>query len=192
MGFSIDKKAKKVVFVINPPKEADDFDPSFYTSLVSWALENCEIYAYILHDLDFAEDGSAKRKHVHMYCDFKACKRVLTHLNSLADWLGYDTNQISAQVASNNPAGFFQYLIHKNNPEKHQYEASEIISNLPKGEVSALLEADAGNCSIERFVSVCATAKCFADVLRELGLDTYTKYHRAIDNLYKELHRFGR
>lgn len=190
MGFSIDKKAKKVVFVINPKQGETDFAPDFFPSLVSWALENCEIYAYILHDLDWKDDGTPKTKHVHMYCDFKACKRVLTHLNSLAQWLDFEANQISAQVASSNPAGFFQYLIHKNNPDKHQYEKSEIVSNLQAGEIEALLEADAGNCSIERFVSVCTKSRTITEVIRELGLDTYTKYHRAVDNIFRDTHRY--
>lgn len=190
MGFSIDKKASKVVFIINPPADAQTFPPDFYPSLVSWALENCNVYAYILHDLDITEDGVAKRPHVHMYCEFKSCKRVLTHLNSLATWLGYNTNQVSAQVASSNPAGFFQYLIHKNNPEKHQYEANEIISNLEAGEVAAYLDADAGNCSVTFFFSVCQKSRSMTEVIQTLGLDTYLKYRYAIKEIWEDTRKY--
>lgn len=192
MGFSLDQKAKKIIFVINPPKERDGFNADDTSRLIDWLTENADIYAFIIHDLDVNDDGEPKRVHIHAYVECKQCKRIMTQLNSLAGALGFDTLAISAQSASNNPAGFFQYLIHKNNPEKHQYQASDIVSNLEKGEVQTMLEADSGNCSLERFIDVCRTAHTFADVLRSVGLETYGKYHRAIDQLWREACNRGR
>ena len=65
--FSLDTKAKKVACIVNPPEGSDTFPPDFYVALNEWLIENTDVYAYILHDLDITDEGEQKRHHVHIY-----------------------------------------------------------------------------------------------------------------------------
>ena len=188
MTYGIDTKAKKIALIINPPKTAEMFSADFFPALNNWLLETADVYAYILHDLDTNEDGEAKRPHVHVYAEMKQCRRLMTNLSSLANALGYDTMQISIEKASSNPTGFIQYLVHKNNPEKHQYAPSEIATNLDEASLKALLDSDAGNCSLSYFVSVCANERNIIRVIEKIGLDVYMKYRNAIQDIWRACH----
>lgn len=188
--FGIDTKAKKIALIINPPSDMETFPADFYPTLNAWLLQNADIYAYILHDLDVTNEGEPKRAHVHVYAEMQVCRRLLTNLNELADALGYDTKQISIEKASSNPTGFIQYLIHKNNPEKHQYHESEIITNLTAPELKSVLESVAGNCSLSFFKS--CVSRCNGNkwaLIELIGLDIYKEYRFVINDLFNSLYK---
>lgn len=187
--FGIDTKAKKIALIINPKEDENTFSADFYPKLNAWLIQQSDIYAYILHDLDVDDKGEAKRPHIHVYAEMKACRRLMANLNECADVLGYDVKQISIDKVVN-PTGVIQYLIHKNNPEKHQYEPKEIITNLSKGDLDCVLAAVAGNCSISFFKSCVINCKGNVWSLVEMvGLDVYKEYRQVINDLFRFYYR---
>lgn len=98
-------------------------------------LKNCDFYAYIVHHSDvytkkdydegnckFLQVGQFKPEHLH----FVAIDKNSKTWNGWADLLGVPSNMIQEM---HNPRGMLRYLIHKDNPEKHQYDADEVTTN---------------------------------------------------------------
>lgn len=87
-----------------------------YLDILDIVRTKCS-YAYILHDKD--ED---KKPHYHVQCYF-----LTQHtLSAYSKLFGIPQNMI--QVIKNK-VGAIQYLIHKNNPEKYQYDINDISTN---------------------------------------------------------------
>lgn len=93
------------------------------------------LYAFINHisDNDF--------NHYHVVLIFEKRKRFKQILNGLADGLNVDVNSISICDVMD-LTKCIQYLIHKNNPDKFQYNRNSIISNLPIDYLNELLDSD--------------------------------------------------
>jgi hypothetical protein len=82
-------------------------------------------YAYILHDKDVKDDGTGELKpaHYHFYIEFpspRSLRAVSKELNIIESMLRqvYDKR------------GILNYLTHKKQPEKFQYNDSEIMTNM--------------------------------------------------------------
>lgn len=78
--------------------------------------------AYIIHDQDLNEDGSIKKEHGHVFVEYG---NTTTYKNIFAIFGHIAANGHIERVLS--PTGAFNYLTHKNRPEKHQYADSDII-----------------------------------------------------------------
>lgn len=78
--------------------------------------KNCN-YAYILHDKD--ED---KKPHYHVLCFFRT-QHSISAIKKL-----FNLENQSIQVIKNK-VGAIQYLIHKNDLEKYQYDINDIATN---------------------------------------------------------------
>lgn len=79
-------------------------------------------YAYILHDNDCDENGEIKKSHYHVY--FKLENQA--SIETVAKSLEVENNCIQFAV---NERGCCRYLIHLDNPEKHQYSQDSIITD---------------------------------------------------------------
>lgn len=80
-------------------------------------------YAYIIHDKDTTEDGEIKKEHIHVFMEFeneRSIKSIAKELNVEE----YDVEKIRNKI------GAIRYLIHKDNPEKHQYQQEKIVTNI--------------------------------------------------------------
>lgn len=91
-------------------------------------------FAMILHDEDFYTSndeveeclvGTQKKVHFHVVFFWDNSYQ----LGYIAQKIGLPSNYLQ-KVASRN--GAIQYLTHKNNPEKHQYNISDIVTNIEK------------------------------------------------------------
>lgn len=80
-------------------------------------------YAYALHDKDKTESNEAKKAHTHILLRFEREKSI----NALAKELGINSENIQWKE---NWKGSVQYLIHKNDQSKYQYDKSIIHSNV--------------------------------------------------------------
>lgn len=90
------------------------------------ALGKCNYikeYAYILHDKDINEDGSAKSPHWHIFLRFN----YATDFKYIATYFGLAENFVGKILGKWEDA--LIYAIHKNAPEKHQYEFDEVKAN---------------------------------------------------------------
>jgi len=186
---TLDTKAKKVACIINPPTGVDVFPPDFYTALNQWLLENTDIYAYILHDLDILDEtGEQKRAHVHVYFEGKTCRRLLANLNGLADALGYNNDQISIEKATS-IEGCVQYMVHKNNPEKHQYDRREIVTNLTDQQIDGIMSRERVQVSLSAFMSAIASSNNKYQLIEKVGLEVYKEYRLVLLDLWNDLKR---
>lgn len=76
-------------------------------------------WAYILHDRDIKEDGTPKEPHIHLLLYVKEQVSLIPFIK------GFGQNTL-IQVCKNRPLAF-QYLVHKNDPDKTQYSPSEVV-----------------------------------------------------------------
>lgn len=89
-------------------------------------VEQCPQYAWIIHDKDEKCDEHGEitpvEKHVHAYIEFPNPRSF----KSVAELLNVPENQVQKVIDKN---GILQYLIHKNQPDKYQYNFTDITSN---------------------------------------------------------------
>lgn len=145
-------------------------------------------FATIIHDKDILENGEPKRIHAHVFIELpikETCKQVLKTVN---DYLKINEEQIQIE-GSYNPFLMVQYLIHKNNKEKFQYNDFEIITNDQKSleerlnkiyqtpeQLKAMLLSD---------LKSCKTLMEFAD---KHGLEDTNKYRNLFKDIKQEQH----
>lgn len=99
--------------------DSDSYDVS---SVLSELVGVFDQWAYILHDSDIDSDGNPKKSHYHFY---GKCADKLT-----SSGLAYRVHvPESACRAVSRWKGALRYLVHADNPEKHQYDVSDISAN---------------------------------------------------------------
>lgn len=86
-------------------------------------LTNIKTFAFIVHDKDIREDGELKSKHFHCVLTFKDT----TTSSVIANALHIEEQFVNKIKTTTKSAEL--YLIHKNNPEKYQYNPNNVISN---------------------------------------------------------------
>lgn len=92
-------------------------------------VEKYPKYAYIKHDQDDAEE------HYHYYVEFPNPRS----LTSVANELGVPPNMLEAVYSKK---GILEYLTHENQPDKHHYDKSEIVTNFNIDEKDGLTTED--------------------------------------------------
>lgn len=83
--------------------------------------ENGYDYAAILHDKDVAEDSTLKKPHWHVVLSLGKHARWNT---AVCKELGIDARHTEEPRNLNNS---LMYLIHANDPDKHQYDPEEVL-----------------------------------------------------------------
>lgn len=73
-----------------------------------------------LHDKDLNPTGEEKKPHWHCYLEFDSVKSF--------EQVATITEQVNGTIpqAVQSPVGLIRYFIHKDNPEKHQYDFADI------------------------------------------------------------------
>lgn len=87
------------------------------------SLTNLKTYAFIIHDKDIREDGELKARHFHLILTFKDT----TTSQVVAKTLCVEEPYVQKIRTSTSSAEL--YLIHKNNPEKYQYDPKDVVAN---------------------------------------------------------------
>ena len=80
-------------------------------------------YAIIIHDKDLLEGGQPKKRHFHIVMTFSNA----TTIGAVARWLQIESQWIEKIRTTTKSA--MLYLVHRNNPEKYQYSAEEVVAN---------------------------------------------------------------
>lgn len=113
------KQDRKWELVLYP--DSDSYDIS---SVLSELVGLFDQWAYILHDSDVDSEGNAKKPHFHFYG--KSADKLT------ASGIAYRVHvpESSCRVVSK-WKGALRYLVHADNPEKHQYDVSDISANFP-------------------------------------------------------------
>lgn len=117
-------------------------------------------YAYALHDLDVDENNQLKKPHYHVVMRFTNKQTF----SGLSKDLGIPENYLEAKGRKNEFKFGVRYLIHKDNPDKYQYDPSIIHGNAP---ILRFLKSDSDDLGI--------------DLMEEI----YSGRCRSIHDLYK-------
>lgn len=149
-----------------------------------------ETWSFILHDLDLKDDGELKTPHIHIVCRFggRLGKRTLTWVTVFADALGLNTLAVSVRAFSS-LAGSVQYLIHKNDPDKHQYDARSIHSSYPWEELKLLLDSEIIDYSMKYFFDVARHCNSKMEFMMKLGTPVYQRYRNIACDVWSEVCR---
>lgn len=146
-------------------------------------LPDIKDYAIILHNRDINELGEPKTPHIHfVYLNGKT-KKKSTWINAISNALGVSTLAVSLESYSSFEA-VFQYLIHKNNPEKAQYSPDEIVTSIGQDEIEQYLSSTSVVANLDYFVGVVAKSDTLLDVMREIGIGLYQHYRKAIVDIW--------
>lgn len=160
-------------------------------SLKVWCENNCQLFAFILHDKDILENGEKKINHIHLVALMKTNrKRLSTILGDLASFVGLNTFAISIDKMSD-IVGSLQYLIHKNNADKYKYELTQVITNISTGEMATYMASDSKSMSIEYLIGVVETNRSKIDIMRIVGLTYYHLYRHVINDIYNEIYNLS-
>lgn len=87
------------------------------------SLTNIKKYAIIIHDKDLLESGEPKKKHFHCVLTFSN----MTTSQVVANIMNVEEQYINKIRTTTKSA--MLYLVHRNHPEKFQYNASEVVAN---------------------------------------------------------------
>ena len=118
--------------VLNAPKEkatTDQVNDFFNTALT--AIQNynkIKFFASIIHDKDKLDNGEPKTTHCHIVIETYEKLTQLGALKEFSNALGISKDLISVD-GSNNEFLLIQYLTHKNQPTKTQYDYDQIITS---------------------------------------------------------------
>lgn len=123
------EKSKVFWSVLYPDSESYDCN-----AIIKEITDRSIKYAYILHSEDeFTADdpfedvpeekiGQKKKPHIHVLFEFDNA----IQLGLVSNMIGLSSNFIQRVK---NKRGALRYLVHKDNPEKHQYEICDIVNN---------------------------------------------------------------
>lgn len=113
------KQDKKWELILYP--DSDSYDCSEVLARLVGVFDQ---WAYILHDSDVDAEGNPKKPHYHFY---GKCSDKLT-----SSGIAYRVHvpESACRVVSKWKAAV-RYTVHADNPEKYQYNVSDICSNFP-------------------------------------------------------------
>lgn len=92
---------------------------------------------YIFHDKDTDENGIEKKKHLHLVC-YDNSPNYLS--KALKNFEGATIPNLIE--GCRNGRACIRYLVHKDDPDKFQYDISDVITNAPQQLSSSLVDSD--------------------------------------------------
>lgn len=184
----LETKTSYVVGFWRPKQEPDDLDAK-YKALLKWLEEHAETYAVVVHDLDIDAQGERVTTHIHFVYKATECRRLSTNLNEIATAIDVDPLSVSVDKASSVKASI-RYLIHKDDPQKHQYAMGAIQHNWPTEEFEKLF-ADKARTEIDFdfLLDLIRRSRTITDVIAVVGLGSYRYWRPVIADMWKDAHR---
>lgn len=181
---SLSTQTGKLFIVIRKNKPLD------IQKIKDYCCEYGKEYAFICHGKDIDPvTGLIIPVHYHIVMNAKdSKKRLSTHLNDLSGFFGFNDNNGIEIDKYRTYENALQYLLHKNNPEKTQHKANEIVTNIDRDELTTYLTCDSSVISFDYVYSICLSSHNIVDVIKGLGLSNYNKYRNTIWDIYLELH----
>jgi hypothetical protein len=109
----MDDRSRNWVFVGYPESLPDNWIDILVESMVSFCVSP-------LHDRDIDPDGRKKKPHWHIILSFGSNKSF-NQVKEITNLLGQPIPQVCRNVK-----GYVRYLVHKDNPDKAQYDENQI------------------------------------------------------------------
>lgn len=195
---ALSDKTKEVFIIFMDKRFADPaYEMEFRGNLINKGLPaiDCANYAFAFHDLDIHTDtkvdglgnviwnkGDSKTPHFHVWASCRTTRRLSTYLSKLSQSLDFPVLGISIEK-SVSMAGCIQYLIHKNDSDKHQYHRSAIFSNLEPSEIDVILEEDSSPFSVDMIVNAWNSSSTMPEFVKKIGLNRFNTYFKTIKAL---------
>lgn len=171
------------------PKAEDERLAERVNALRGWLEASAETYAYIVHDLDTSEDGERITGHVHFVYKAKECRRLSTNLKEIADALGVDPLAVSVDKATS-VAASMRYLIHKDDPQKHQYPLGNVVHNWKDDEFQRIYAArEKKEIDFDYLLSLVRRSRNVTEVISVIGLGAYRYWRPVINDMWKDAHK---
>lgn len=143
-------------------------------------------YVMIEHDKDQEEDGTYKRPHEHIIMELKHRQRPLTLIKKLSEDLNIKVERISIRPMRNKQLAT-QYMLHLNNPEKTNYNITELITNDIEQMYEDLTDTNENErLTAAKLINIIKKETSKVKILRIIGLKNYNRYIRVIDMLLEE------
>lgn len=182
-----DPKQKYNIFtcVINADKKSTN--PAEELELLQNTLTEIQSFvATIIHDKDITDNGEPKTIHMHAYIETNEKHTKKQFIDILSELLQIDKQKISVDGTKSNVL-MLQYLTHKNQPNKAQYEVDRIITNnkelLNERMNTKYKTKEQKNNDLLADITNCKTILELAD---KQGIDTANKYRNTFNQIKQE------
>jgi hypothetical protein len=113
---TVDSRARSWTFVLYPESAPKDWRGVLDDEHIQWVESP-------LHDKDVNPDGTPKKPHWHILLMFEG-KKSYEQIKEITDKLNATIPQKTASAR-----GLVRYMVHMDNPEKFQYNVSDIIGH---------------------------------------------------------------
>lgn len=188
-NFKLDSMSKRVRAVIDTNKDDNGNDIGFALTMKDIYDELCKdgyLFAYIFHDKDIDNNGVLKRRHLHLVFECPTRRRLSYYIRHLSSMFGVESSQVQVEV-SNNFDWDIQYLLHKNNADKYQYDLCDIVTNMPYNELqerlTTVVHKEITAKGIFDIVKSCRTK---SSVIFKLGIGNANIYKNIIDTYCRD------
>lgn len=144
-------------------------------------------YAFILHNKDFDEDGCQKRIHFHLVLETIRPYAKSSILTDMAKALLIARECISIRAYDSCKLAV-QYLVHKNDEDKAQYDIWEVCSSDETRTIDYIdndIESD--DLDIKDLIEICYDSDGIVDVYRKIGLSNAKKYRWIICDVFAQM-----
>lgn len=180
------KKYNFFCFTINAKKESTNPSEELMRYQAILLSKHNSFVATIIHDKDLLENNEVKLIHAHVFLKSvikQTCKQQLSQLKEL---LQINENQIQIQ-GTNNQYLQVQYLVHKNDRNKYQYNLEEIKTNDERLLIDLLSKEYQSPQEIKDQLQVnVLEAKSFVDLVQRVGLELANKYRSSFNQIKQE------
>ena len=152
-------------------------------------LKNNEVitfYAFILHDKDINECGELVREHYHLIVCLKNPYSKTTLINDISSKLLINKVIVQSRLIKDFVKSV-QYLLHKNDKEKYQYDLLDIWTNDTNEVIGIINEGISQyDLDIDYLIELVNCSSCITSVYKELGLKKTRTYRSIIIDLWKD------
>lgn len=179
-------QSRKVCLVIRKNKEIK------LDTLKAYCDTYFKIYAFIQHDKDHDENGGLVGVHYHIVGDYKTSKVAFsTRLNEICQFFRFDSASGIEIDNYTSLEGCIQYLTHKNQKEKYQYDKCNIITNIPSVDFDIFYNASTSSdfVTFDMLYTICLRSNNIIEVIRDVGIANYRLYRNVIWDIWKTLNK---
>lgn len=148
--------------------------------------ESIIFYAFVLHDNDVNESGEVERKHYHCVIKLNNPYSKTTIIKDIAKTLLINDYCIGSRKIRDFVL-MVQYLIHKNDKDKYQYDLLDIWTS-DTNEVMKILYDGVSSYDLD-IDYLCELVRCsstLSQVYKTLGLSKSRTYRSIINDLWKD------
>lgn len=151
-------------------------------------LYDCAIYnfyASIIHDKDTLSNGNLKTKHLHLFCEKPSKIALETALNEFCNYFDLNKEQVSIEGTNNNFL-YVQYLTHKNDQSKHQYDLKDIKTNNEAELLARYSNTYKTPPTEAEIIYHLKNDTTLGELIENIGLDNSKKYKVLFDGFRKD------